>query len=331
MIPEAGCSRKRTSPPDVAPHCAAGYHAAMSEAIGAPPPRRILVLGHSGFIGTHLMAHLAAAFPAAELTGRSFPECDLTTPGGADSLSPLIDRETAVVVLSGIKKQHGDTLDTFSRNVAIGVNLGALLGRRPSGRTILVSTADVYGEERQNTAIDEATPVGPTSYYGMAKYAVECLLAKAAATGQVGPLSILRLPFVYGPGDAAGIYGPLGFIAAARAGEPIVLWGEGDERREFLYVGDLVGVIGRLLASDQDGVLNVVSGRSRTFREVADVVASLAGPGTVITTRPRSRLKVDNAFTGERMRRHFPAFAFTPLEEGIRAVWDATVPGERRP
>ncbi len=152
-------------------------------------------------------------------------------------------------------------------------------------------------------------------------------MAKAAAAGRTGTLTILRLPFVYGAGDAGGIYGPLGFMRLAREGAPIVLWGEGDELREFLYVGDLARVIGRLLANDAGGILNVVSGRSRTFREVAGIVARLAGPGTVIATRPRSRLKVDNAFSGDHLRRVLPGFGFTTLEEGIRAVWEETSAG----
>ena len=73
--------------------------------------RRIVLLGHSGFIGSRLEAVLRRRYPDVELACFSFPGLDLTQPSGANSLAGLFDPQTAVVMTAGVKRQWGDTLD----------------------------------------------------------------------------------------------------------------------------------------------------------------------------------------------------------------------------
>ena len=279
--------------------------------------RRIVLLGHSGFIGTRLEAGLRGHHPGVELAGFSFPGLDLTQPAGAESLAGLFDPQTAVVMTAGVKRQWGDTLDAFSQNVAMAVNVARVLQSHPVRRFVFYSSAAVYGEERHNDQITEETPVGPTSLYGIAKFASECVLRKALPAGLVA----IRPPLIYGPGDTSKSYGPAGFVAAAMHQEPIILWGEGDEKREFIFVDDVVEITARLVVHLYDGVLNVASGRSCTFRQAADIVCRYAP--TAVTSRPRSKPKVDHGFHTGQLTRLFPDFTFHDLEDGIRKTLQA--------
>lgn len=191
------------------------------------------------------------------------------------------------------------------------------------------SSAAVYGEDVHNTNITEDTPPHPTSYYGLAKFTSEILLRKAIGQNQTS-LLVLRPALIYGPGDQGG-YGPTGFIKSALAGEPIVLWGDGEEKREFIYVGDVARIVHALTSQDYDGVVNVVSGHSYTFKDALEVVSRLLPLGQPPGSRPRTKNKADHGFDNSRLRSLLPDFQFTDLANGVRLTFEANRPAASRP
>lgn len=85
--------------------------------------RRVVVLGHSGFIGSHLERFFRNYSPEVEFVGRSFSPFDLTKEDDAASLTELFDLNTAVIMCSAIKKQLGDNLNVFSQNLEMAMNI----------------------------------------------------------------------------------------------------------------------------------------------------------------------------------------------------------------
>ena len=284
---------------------------------------RVLVLGHTGFIGLHVVEQFRRLSPELQVTGFSHPELDLTQLAAARAvLAPHMEPSTAVVVLSGIKRQLGDTPEIFQKNLSMILNLGQLLEERPVARVVFVSSGAVYGEELDDTAISESTPVHPVSFYGIAKYASEGLLERSCRARNI-PLISVRPPLVYGPGDASSCYGPVVFVRTALADKPVTLWGEGDELREFLYVSDLARIIQGLALQRSEGVLNAVTGRSRTFRDILAALEAVLGRPLQVESKPRSKRKVDNAYDNARLKRLLPGFSFTSLEDGVRMTLEA--------
>lgn len=279
--------------------------------------RRIVILGHSGFIGTHLENFYRQRFPELEILGQSLPAMDLTAEDDAADLAKYFNDETVLVVLAGVKRQLGDNLDSFTGNVRMATNLCRVLTRHPVKRTIFFSSAAVYGEENHNTAITEETPVDPTSFYGAAKYTAESLLKNTIRSQRGCSLLILRPALIYGPGDASGGYGPSGFIKTARQGETITMWGDGTEKREFVFVDDVARIVGGLTLEECDGVLNVASGQSYTYVEILDILRAALGKEIRTTQRPRSKPKVDHGFSNSKLRRLFPELEFTSLQRGL--------------
>ncbi|MCX6992223.1 MAG: NAD(P)-dependent oxidoreductase [Kiritimatiellaeota bacterium] len=285
---------------------------------GPRPIHRVLILGHNGFIGSALCNYFRKQSPELELIGRSFPEIDLTRPQDAVALATLLRPDTAVIMCSAIKRQFGDTLDVFSQNLAMVMNLARVLQDQVVARLIYFSSAAVYGEDVHNIAITEETAVAPTSYYGIAKFTSECILKKVLAMRNNPELVIIRPPLVYGPGDVGNTYGPSGFIHAALHGEPITLWGDGSELREFLFLPDLLAIVHKLTFCPFHGVLDIASGQSYSFRTILDQIAALAPALLDIRSRSRTKSKVDNAFDNILLRRVFPDFAFTELNDGLK-------------
>lgn len=281
-----------------------------------PKVSRVIILGHSGFIGSHLERQLSRS-GIKEVIGRSLPDIDLGSASGASQLAPHLNAESVVVLLAAVKRQFGDTLEAFRQNMAIVENIGRLLEDRPVRRLIFFSSAAVYGEETENTSINEQTPINPTSYYGIAKYTGERLLQKVCAANQLTSLVCLRPPLVYGPGDNGKTYGPSGFLAAAVEGTPITVWGDGMEQREFIFVDDLCLLIEELIDSEFEGELNVTSGTSYCFTDIVKILKA-EFPNLEVKSRPRSKQKADNAFDARKIKSLLaPNFQFTSLENGL--------------
>lgn len=279
-------------------------------------PNRIIILGHSGFIGSHL-ERLMSKSANWEVIGHSLPDIDLTNSEHASRLLPFFTPESVLVLAAAVKRQFGDTLEVFRQNMEIVENICRLLETHPVKRVVFMSSAAVYGEETENTNISEQTSVNPTSYYGINKYTAERLLKKACATNQRTSLVCLRPPLIYGPGDLGRTYGPSGFSAAALEGTPITLWGDGTELREFIYIEDLCRVIEFLADNEFEGELNVVSGTSYCFADVVTILKEKL-PSLEVNTRPRSKQKADNAFDARKINSLLPAgFQFTPLKDGL--------------
>lgn len=328
MLPVEGFENRAIIWTEVLPHCehkSSLHGMAMSSsafvrkpAPASVSPRKLLVVGHSGFVGRALVAELSARAPAIEVSCASTPEYDLTHDSSVDALSALSDASTTVVFLAGVKRQLGDTIDAFEANLKIATSLCRYLQRSPLQRLVYVSSAAVYGEELDNRSLDENTSVQPTSFYGVAKATTERLVAQVLRPHPERSLVIVRPPLIYGPGDSNNSYGPSGFCAAAVRDDPITLWGDGSEQREFLYVGDAARLIALIAVHDCTGALNLASGHSHSFGDVVDEISASLGRTVATTSRPRTKPKVDHIFVNSSLRRLFPSFQFTTLQQGIR-------------
>lgn len=282
---------------------------------------QVILLGHNGFIGKRLQVALTRVLEgkaAGGIKGFSLPDFDLTQPESVKSLQELFDSNVAVVMCSGIKRDAGDTIESFRGNVAMVENVCKALKEKPVSRFIFLSSAAVYGEDVENLAISEETVVCPKTFYGIAKFTCERLLNKVFSDLGSSSLVLLRPPTLYGPGEPILTYSPSGFINRVYRELPITLWGDGSERREFVYVDDVAEVISELLQNDFSGVLNVVSGESYTFSGALNLIEAALGRKIPYAIRERSKDKVDNGFDNRLMRKTLPKFKFTNLRDGVR-------------
>lgn len=279
---------------------------------------KIVILGHSGFIGTQLKKQLLKS--NWEVTGLSLPIIDLTNEEDVVKLIPFFKSETILIIAAAIKKQFGDTIETYLKNLKIVENICKLIQKHPVKRVIYLSSAAVYGEETENININESTIVNPSSYYGINKFMGERLLAKVCIENQKTNLVCLRPPLVYGPNDLGKTYGPSGFVTAAIQGAPISLWGDGSELREFMYIEDLCNVIEFLLRNEFQGELNVISGNSYKFTDIIEILNKKI-TNIEVHTKLRSKKLVNNTFDPKKIKELLPInFEFTDLKSGIEKI-----------
>jgi len=134
------------------------------------------------------------------------------------------------------------------------------------------------------------------------------------------PLANLRPSLLYGAADPHNGYGPNRFRRLAARGEDVVLFGEGEERRDHVYIDDVAELVARVLGRRSTGVLNVATGEVHSFRAIAEKVIALSGRRVAIRGTPRTGAMPHNGyrpFDIAACRRAFPDFKYTTLDEGL--------------
>jgi UDP-glucose 4-epimerase len=158
----------------------------------------------------------------------------------------------------------------------------------PSARVVHTSTRQVYGRV-DRLPVDEHTAARPIDVNGVAKLAGEHLHMVYSHAHRM-QITSLRLTNVYGPrqrltSDELGFL-PV-FVRKALLGESIELFGGGEQRRDCLYVDDVVDAILVATAPEAIGaVYNVGHLRSHSLKEIAETLTSLAGTGTEVIATP---------------------------------------------
>jgi nucleoside-diphosphate-sugar epimerase len=137
------------------------------------------------------------------------------------------------------------------------------------------------------------------------------------------PFVTVRPTLVYGLEDPHNGYGPNRFRRLASAGRDIVLFGEGEERRDHVYVEDVAEIVRLIVLHRSIGIANAVSGDVVSFRELADFIASDLTPKVAVRTTPRTGPMPHNgyrAFDRSAGVEAFPGFAFLSWRAGLAKV-----------
>ena len=280
---------------------------------------KILITGYTGFLGKNIHKHLQSS-ESNQLSCISSGDLDLINQDSHKDLRNYLHSQDVVIFCSGIKKQLGDNIDSFNKNSLIVDNfLKGVIHEQPK-KIIFFSSASVYGEDIAYTEkIDEETSVQPRTYYGISKFTAENLLTKVCIENNIKLIKV-RPPLVYGRDDLSQGYGPTGFTYNAMNNKEIVLWGDGSEYREFVYIDDVGRAIARLVNSEYEGVLNLVSGCSYTFVDILIHLKNILGRDIRIDFRERSKTKVNHHYSNQLFKEVIPSFLFTNIEEGLKKL-----------
>jgi nucleoside-diphosphate-sugar epimerase len=137
------------------------------------------------------------------------------------------------------------------------------------------------------------------------------------------PLALLRPSLLYGAADPHNGYGPNRFRRLAAAGEEIVLFGEGEERRDHVLIDDVAELICRTLVHRSAGTLNIATGEVHSFRAIAEKIVAMAKSPVALRGTPRQGPMPHNGyrpFDPAATFKAFPDFRYTPLMDGLAKV-----------
>lgn len=275
-------------------------------------PSRVVVLGARGFVAANLLRRLVAI--EVPSLGLSSDELDLTRPEAGNLLSRSLRTDDALVFVSALTPDKGRDIPTMMRNLHMGEQVCGALATQACAHVVYLSSDAVYGEAVN--PVRESSCVSPSSYYGIMHLGRERMLLEALRTSSTR-LAVIRPSLLFGPGDTHHGYGPNRFIRTAIAENLISLFGEGEERRDHVYIDDLSRLLELVLRHRSSGTLNFATGHSRSFAEVAQTVASQVGGEVRIAQGPRDSSVKHRHFDITEMIKAFPEFVFTPFDDAL--------------
>ncbi len=305
---------------------------------------RILITGAAGFLGSHLCERLLQE-------GHQVIGMDNFVTGNPDNLSHLAGNQNFLFIRHDVSNfifvpgkvdavlhfaspaspnplsPYGYTnlpIQTMKAG-ALGTHNTLGVARAQNARYLLASTSEIYGDPQvhpqQETYWGHVDPIGVRSVYDEAKRFAEALTMAYHRYHGINT-RIIRIFNTYGPRMRLddGRVVP-NFIQQALRGEPLTVYGEGDQTRSFCFVSDLVEGIYRLILSDEHDPVNVGNPNEISIKEFAETINRIVGNPAGIIQKPALRLGDDPQRRRPDITRAQEILKWDPkisLDEGLR-------------
>jgi len=266
--------------------------------------KRILITGGAGFIGSHLCTRLLNE-------GNEVVCLDNYFTGSKANIIHLLDNPYFELVRHEVTEPYFIEVDeiynlacpaspvhyqynpikTIKTSVMGAINMLGL-AKRINARVLQASTSEVYGDPEQHpqkeTYWGNVNPIGLRSCYDEGKRCAETLFMDYHKQNGVD-IKIIRIFNTYGPNmnpyDGRVVSN---FIVQALKGEPITIFGDGQQTRSFQYVDDLVEGMIRMMGSEKGflGPVNIGNPHEFTMLELAESVIALTGSSSKLSFMP---------------------------------------------
>ncbi len=260
---------------------------------------KILALGGSGFIGSHVVDAALAAGHTVRVYDRA-QERFRPTPKGVEFINgALDDTATLAEALIGINMvfhlisvtvpttANLDPIADVQGNLVATIRLLEMMRAQGIERLLYLSSGGTAYGIPQIDPVPETHVLNPISSYGIVKVAIEQYMRMEAKLHGLQPV-ILRPSNPFGPRQGHdGVQGIIGtYMWRLVRNEPMQLWGDGQVVRDFVNVRDLARLC--VICADQGttGTFNVGAGKGHSIRQVIDGIAAVSGRPVVPEIKP---------------------------------------------
>jgi UDP-glucose 4-epimerase len=297
---------------------------------------RVLITGGCGFIGANLVGRLAErsdlelrVFDNESLGRREdlgdfrgeFIRGDVRDGAALEAALEGVDAVVHLAADTRVIESIGNPTYNFEVNVQGGLNLLEAMRARSVRRLINASTGGaIIGEAKP--PVHEDMVARPLAPYGAAKLAMEGYCAAYAGSYGVETLS-LRFSNVYGPGSRRKGSVVAAFFKRLIADQPLIIYGDGSQVRDFIYVDDLCDGLVAGLFGRACGVVQLGSGRPVTITALIDAMSAAVAPRRIeVVYEPARAGEVAATWCDISKARALLGFSpDTPLQTGLKQTW----------
>lgn len=282
-------------------------------------PARVVVVGATGFVGGALVEHLAQNGISHLALSRA--EVDLMAAGAGERLAEFLRPDDSLVAVAAVAPCKNMAM--LRDNLTIIETFCEALAAQPVAHVVNIGSDAVYADAP--LPLNEDSCASPGSLHGVMHLTRELMLREAA--GET-PFATLRPTLIYGADDPHNGYGPNRFRRLAAAGQEIVLFGEGEERRDHVYIEDVAALAVRILRHRSQGSLNAATGQVVSFRQAAEMVVSHFSQPVAIKGSPRVGPMPHGGyrpFDPAATLAAFPDFQYTAPSDGFAAAHRAAM------
>ena len=276
-------------------------------------PSRVVILGAGGFVASAVERRLRdAAIPVLALPRTTL---DLKLDKAGERLASYLRPDDALLFAAANAPVKNEEM--LVENIQMGAAVCQALRASPVQHVIYISSDAVYADSDQ--PLTEQSCAQPASLHGAMHLTREVMLYNSVADS----LCTLRPTLIYGADDPHNGYGPNQFCRLAAAGEDIVLFGNGEERRDHVWVEDVAKIVTRVLLFQSIGCLNIATGKVHSFREIAELVCQLFSDQVAVTVRARIGQMPHNGFrpfNTVATANTFTDFDFVTIDNGLAAI-----------
>lgn len=273
------------------------------------------ILGAKGFVGQYLTKELDSR--GVKYQGYTSKDIDLINSDSIETLSKKFSADDVVVFLSCLTPDKGKDSATLFKNLKMADHVASAVTLKPVAKLIYISSDAIFGVN--SNPITENTPADLVDLYGYMHWGRELILKETCAKTK-SSLCILRPVGMFGKGDTHNSYGPNRFSKMALEKKKISLFGAGEEKRDHLFVGDLVKIIADVCQKPIDGIFNVATGNSISFMDVANILKNESK--AEIENLPKSGSEVTHKhFDITKLIQTFPSMKFTTIQDYAKEIF----------
>ena len=301
----------------------------------------ILVTGGAGFIGSHLVDALLAqghgvrvldnlsmgklANLALDNPRLRFIQGDVADASVVDAAVAGCDAVAHLAAVASVQASVDDPVATHQSNFVGTLNVCEAMRRHGVKRVLYASSAAVYGNNGEGQAIDEETTKAPLTPYAADKLASEHYLDFYRRQHGLEP-AIFRFFNIFGPRqDPSSPYSGVISIFTQRAqqGLPITVFGDGEQTRDFFYIGDLLSLLTQALQMPQvvQGAVNVGWSQAISLNQLLAEIGELCGglPAVEYQAPRTGDIRHSRAAT-QRLQANYSLPAATSISAGLREL-----------
>jgi UDP-glucose 4-epimerase len=237
---------------------------------------RLIILG-GGFIASAFRKSLIKNNQTVFLIRKN--KIDLSKFNQAKKLINIIRKDDIVFIaaaLAPVKNQ-----EMYNYNIKIAKNITKVFKKLKFYKFIYLSSDAVYSDTMRK--ITENFKTLPKSLHGQMHLKRERMFKKLTKNN----LTIIRPTLVYGPNDTHNGYGPNKFIREFKKKKIINLFGKGEEKRDHLYIEDLIKIMEKIVFGNYKGIFNIASGKVISFFQIANLIKNSTNKKITLLYNPR--------------------------------------------